>query len=169
MAIQVQSPLQLVTSLTGFVQMLLSKFAKALFISAPYLGLLAGFAAFIKWNGGIVLGDRSNHVPTLHVVQLFYFVAFSAGMSAFAILGTVPLNRLIRRSSSRSLLVMLVVALAMAFCVYKFTNVHPFLLADNRHYTFYIWRLMSRHDGIFLYALVPVYMTAAWFCWQALG
>jgi alpha-1,2-glucosyltransferase len=48
-------------------------------------------------------------------------------------------------------------------------NVHPFLLADNRHYTFYIWRLMSRFNGIILYALVPAYMAAAWFCWQALG
>lgn len=47
--------------------------------------------------------------------------------------------------------------------------VHPFLLADNRHYTFYLWRLMSRHNWAILYALIPFYMAAAWCCWQALG
>ncbi|KAF9126412.1 glucosyltransferase [Mortierella sp. 14UC] len=165
----VQSPLQLVHALTGFIQMLLSKFTRVITISLPYLGLLAGFAAFVKWNGGIVLGDRSNHVPSLHVVQLFYFAAFSAGMSMFAILGVVPVARLIRKPTLRSSLVLLAVASAMALCVYKFTNVHPFLLADNRHYTFYVWRLMSHFNGKALYALVPAYMAAAWVCWQALG
>lgn len=125
----VQSPLQLIQALTGFIQILLSKFTKVITISLPYVGLLTGFAAFVKWNGGIVLGkrfttyicyvhlficlgcftyplltlahlvigDRSNHIPSLHVVQLFYFAAFSAGMSMFAILGVVPVARLIRR------------------------------------------------------------------------
>lgn len=52
------------------------------------------FGAFVGWNGGIALGewarflsstashfylkgDKSNHVPTLHVPQLYYFIAFS--------------------------------------------------------------------------------------------
>ncbi|KAF9359849.1 putative Dol-P-Glc:Glc(2)Man(9)GlcNAc(2)-PP-Dol alpha-1,2-glucosyltransferase, partial [Mortierella sp. NVP85] len=51
----IRSPLQLVHALTGFVRMLLAKFSAALTMAMPYLGLLAGFAAFIKWNGGIVL------------------------------------------------------------------------------------------------------------------
>ncbi|KAF9202570.1 glucosyltransferase, partial [Haplosporangium sp. Z 27] len=91
------SPIQLIYALTGFVHALLTKLPAASAIAIPYLGLLAGFAAFIKWNGGIVLGDRSNHVATLHIVQLFYFAAFSAGMSVFAILGVVPLARLLRK------------------------------------------------------------------------
>jgi alpha-1,2-glucosyltransferase len=55
----VQSPLQLIQALTGFIQMLLSKFTRVLTISMPYLGLLTGFAAFVKWNGGIVLGKNT--------------------------------------------------------------------------------------------------------------
>ncbi|KAJ3523463.1 hypothetical protein NM688_g8727 [Phlebia brevispora] len=43
----------------------------------PYALVLAGFAAFAIWNGGIVLGDKSNHVPVFHVPQLYYFVGFS--------------------------------------------------------------------------------------------
>ncbi|KAG0320966.1 glucosyltransferase [Podila horticola] len=144
----VRSPLQVFAAISGFVKALLSKFTKTVTVSLPYLGLLAGFMGFVRWNGGIVLGDRSNHVPVLHVVQLFYFVAFSAGMSLFAILGTVPIARLIRRPT-----------LSIA---------HPFLLADNRHYTFYLWRLYSRKEWI-RYALVPAYAAAAWCCWQALA
>lgn len=97
----IRSPLQIINALFRFVKALLSKFPKAIAMASPYLGLLAGFMGFVLWNGGIVLGDRSNHVPVLHVVQLFYFVAFSAGMSFFAILGTVPIARLVRQPTLR--------------------------------------------------------------------
>ncbi|KAI8601738.1 glucosyltransferase [Dissophora ornata] len=169
-AVFLHSPLQLINALDGFVRMLFAKLPNVLAMALPYLGLLAGFAAFVKWNGGIVLGDRSNHVPVLHVVQLFYFVAFTAGLSIFAILGTVPFARLLRiPSTSRSWIATLAVASVMVVCVQRFTIVHPFLLADNRHYTFYLWRLLSRHNWAILYALVPCYMLAAWFCWQAIA
>lgn len=54
----IQSPSQLIQALAGFIQILLSKFTRVITISLPYLGLLVGFAAFVKWNGGIVLGKR---------------------------------------------------------------------------------------------------------------
>ncbi|KAG0353341.1 glucosyltransferase [Podila minutissima] len=164
----VRSPLQILASICGFVKALLSNFTKTVAVSLPYLGLLAGFVSFVRWNGGIVLGDRSNHVPVLHVVQLFYFVAFSAGMSLFAILGTVPMARLIRRPTLKSTVFALASMGIVALCVQKFTIAHPFLLADNRHYPFYLWRLFSRRDWI-RYALVPAYAAAAWCCWQALA
>ncbi|KAG0359270.1 putative Dol-P-Glc:Glc(2)Man(9)GlcNAc(2)-PP-Dol alpha-1,2-glucosyltransferase [Gamsiella multidivaricata] len=118
----VQSPLQLVRSIIGFVRMLLSQLPTVLGMAMPYLGLLAGFAAFVKWNDGIVLGDRSNHIPTVHAVQLFYFVAFTAGLSIFAILGAVPLARLLKKPSPRSWLIILVIALIMTAIVHKFTR-----------------------------------------------
>ncbi|OJT13072.1 Dol-P-Glc:Glc(2)Man(9)GlcNAc(2)-PP-Dol alpha-1,2-glucosyltransferase [Trametes pubescens] len=45
----------------------------------PYALVLAAFGAFVVWNGGIVLGDKANHVPALHVPQLYYFVGFATG------------------------------------------------------------------------------------------
>ena len=61
----------------------------------PYSVVVAGFAAFVVWNGGIVLGkafseraaschtdrlsgDKSNHVPAFHIPQVYYFVGFSS-------------------------------------------------------------------------------------------
>ena len=68
----------------------------------PYTLVLAAFMAFVVWNGGIVLGkiysfniwlatirydsqtfffasffqgDKSNHIPVLHIPQLYYFIA----------------------------------------------------------------------------------------------
>ncbi|KAF9967509.1 glucosyltransferase [Mortierella alpina] len=137
-------------------------------MALPNLGLLAGFIAFVKWNGGIVLGDKSNHVPSAHVVQLFYLAAFSAGMSVFTILGGVPLARLLKRPSVRSWMVILATATIMAACIYKFTYVHPFLLADNRHYNFYICKLVLRNQTV-RYGMIPIYMASAYFCWQALA
>ena len=63
----------------------------------PYAFDAALFVAFVIWNGGIVLGeplvrcvlhliftlsfpvgDKSNHVPAMHVPQLYYFIAFAS-------------------------------------------------------------------------------------------
>ncbi|KAG8686441.1 glucosyltransferase, partial [Ceratobasidium sp. 395] len=44
----------------------------------PYVFPVVGFASFVFWNGGIVLGDKSNHVPVLHVPQIYYFTAFAS-------------------------------------------------------------------------------------------
>ncbi|KAG0254461.1 glucosyltransferase [Mortierella polycephala] len=100
-------------------------------MATPYLTLLAGFGAFVRWNGGIVLGDRSNHVATVHVVQLFYFVAFASGMSIFAILGSVPIARLLKTPSPRAWITLLAIATIMTICVNKFTQVEMAFLAQK--------------------------------------
>lgn len=38
------------------------------------------------------------------------------------------------------------------------TLVHPYLLADNRHYTFYIWQRFYHRYSWFKYAMCPVYV-----------
>ena len=37
------------------------------------------FAAFVIWNGGIVLGDKAAHAPVKHFMQPLYFALFAAG------------------------------------------------------------------------------------------
>ena len=48
------------------------------------------------------------------------------------------------------------------------TIVHPFTLADNRHYMFYVFRILLRHPLI-KYLAVPVYFGCAWVTLAALG
>ena len=48
------------------------------------------------------------------------------------------------------------------------TIVHPFTLADNRHYMFYVFRILLRHPLI-KYLAVPVYFNCAWTALAAVG
>lgn len=97
------------------------------------------FAIFLIFNRGIVLGDKDAHTSVIHVSQLLHFAFFSiifgfpwlvtrSNLSQFA--NTVRKNKLKAMISS-----MIIVAVSYFSC-----HVHPYLLADNRHYTFYIWR-----------------------------
>lgn len=40
------------------------------------------FAAFVVWNGGIVLGDKAAHAPVKHLMQPLYFALFAAAALA---------------------------------------------------------------------------------------
>ena len=48
------------------------------------------------------------------------------------------------------------------------TLVHPFTLADNRHYTFYVFRLLTRHP-LTKYLVSPLYLFFGWACISALA
>jgi alpha-1,2-glucosyltransferase len=48
------------------------------------------------------------------------------------------------------------------------TIVHPFTRADNRHYVFYVFRILMRHWAI-KYAAVPVYYVCGWLVLQTLS
>ncbi|KAH9836500.1 glucosyltransferase [Rhodofomes roseus] len=135
----------------------------------PYALVLAGFGAFVVWNGGIVLGDKSNHVPALHIPQLYYFVGFATMMGWPALIsGKGGLSALARDvwnrmfGSARNTVATVATAALMGVTVYKFTIHHPFLLADNRHYTFYVWRRIFMMHPVVPYLLIPGYIACAW-------
>ena len=144
------------------------------------------FATFIFWNGSVVLGDKGNHVATLHLPQMLYiwpFMTFFSWPLLFPYLLVLPgmiLARLpkygmiqrLQKFTGRLLLPkfwLALVALATA-CVIVWANtiVHPFTLADNRHYVFYVFRLLLRPWWM-RYAVTPIYISCAWACIQALG
>ncbi|KAJ7042691.1 glucosyltransferase [Mycena alexandri] len=134
----------------------------------PYALVLAFFGAFVVWNGGIVLGDKSNHIPSLHIPQVYYFFAFSTAFGWPALIsgegGIFGLAREVQRRMFGSKIRILSTALAcsvMAVTVNLYTIHHPFLLSDNRHYTFYIWhRVYMRYP--LPYLLIPIYIACAW-------
>ncbi|KAL6299647.1 glucosyltransferase [Sparassis latifolia] len=135
----------------------------------PYGFALAGFIAFVLWNGGIVLGDKSNHIPAFHVPQLYYFVGFATIFGWPALIsgkgGPQKLARDVRLrmfGGARNTAITGLVAIIMGMTIYKFTIHHPFLLSDNRHYTFYIWRRIFLLHPVVPYLLIPVYIACAW-------
>ncbi|KAH6568365.1 hypothetical protein BASA60_008668 [Batrachochytrium salamandrivorans] len=148
-------------------------------------GFVLSFIAFVIHNGGIVLGDKSNHMAGVHIPQLYYFFAFSTFFGCFPInvLGAVmvPSKRNSQIHTERltpppflisieqcifsvpSLLgFWLVLPVAMYETIRHFTIEHPFILADNRHYTFYLWKNVFRRYASARYALIPGYMFCIW-------
>lgn len=78
----------------------------------------------------------------------------------------------LRTGSTRQQLPRLIIAVpiigVMLLIVHFNTIVHPFTLADNRHYTFYVFRLLLRHPSI-KYLVVPIYFICGWAAITALG
>ena len=46
---------------------------------------------------------------------------------------------------------------------------HPFLLSDNRHYTFYVWHRIYMYHWLAQYLLVPAYLACAWAWYLRVG
>lgn len=59
------------------------------------------FAVFLAWNGGIVLGDRSNHIAGLHFPQLFYYTSFLSFFAAPWTLSKAAISSLFQFSLKR--------------------------------------------------------------------
>ncbi|KAG0633497.1 alpha-2-glucosyltransferase Alg10 [Tuber brumale] len=157
----------------------------------PYLLVILSFAIFIVWNDfSLVLGDKSAHQPTLHLPQIFYFTLFTTITSLPLLLSpnllyhfydqnigiyttapsspsrsrkspklTIPYTKLLRT------IILLTVILAI---IWRNTYFHPYLLADNRHYVFYIFcRTLLAHPLI-RYLAAPVYFASTWTALYAL-
>lgn len=49
-------------------------------VALPYILVITSFASFLVWNGGVVLGDKANHVASLHFPQLGYYVLYASAL-----------------------------------------------------------------------------------------
>ncbi|EIN13671.1 glucosyltransferase [Punctularia strigosozonata HHB-11173 SS5] len=169
---QLHDPLALEASIDDLLPLLRSiprSVSTLLRTFIPYSLVLAAFAAFVIWNGGIVLGDKANHVPALHVPQLYYYFGFATALGWPVLVGggdnALDLAREIKArmfGSRRRVLVTAAISALMAVTVHLFTVHHPFLLADNRHYTFYVWRRVFMLHPLVPYLLIPGYIACAW-------
>jgi alpha-1,2-glucosyltransferase len=148
----------------------------------PHLIILAAFGAFVLWNGSVVLGHKEFHTASIHIPQMLYiwpyFIFFSWPLILIAIINVVIPRRFLpkvfhyRLSNYRRLpgiLTVLAVIPLMLAAVHFNTIVHPFTLADNRHYVFYVFRLLTRYHPAVKYAVVPVYFLCAWAVLAAFG
>ncbi|KAI8896246.1 alpha-2-glucosyltransferase Alg10 [Globomyces pollinis-pini] len=135
----------------------------------PFLLNAVGFIVFVYWNGGVVLGDKSNHQMSPHIPQLFYFFSFT-GLFAFFHLNPFKSLRILfaKLGHIRTWLIIGSIMAVMGLIVKNFTIGHPFLLADNRHVTFYIWKTFFKTSGVIRYCLIPFYLFAMYICLTAL-
>ncbi|XP_063304135.1 dol-P-Glc:Glc(2)Man(9)GlcNAc(2)-PP-Dol alpha-1,2-glucosyltransferase [Pelobates fuscus] len=132
-----------------------------LVLTWPYVILVIAFLGFLVVNGGIVVGDKSNHEVCFHFPQLFYFFAFTLVFS-FPHLISLQKKKDFIKALKRHCCLYIAIACISLFLIWKFTYVHQYLIADNRHYTFYIWKKIFQRHELVKYILVPGYIYAAW-------
>lgn len=127
----------------------------------PYVLVAVGFFLFVILNDGIVVGDRTSHEACLNFPQLFYFFSFTL---FFTLPLTVCYYRIVRflHSLKKQPFFFLAVTAIILLLVWKFTFVHKYLLADNRHYPFYVWKKIFQRHELVRYLLVPAYVFAGW-------
>ncbi|PSK34980.1 hypothetical protein B9Z65_1563 [Elsinoe australis] len=161
-------------------------YLKVIRLLLPYAVILAAFGGFVLWNGGVVLGDKSNHVATIHLAQMLYIWPYMIFFSfplvypyliqgIFGFLGAMPLigpleyQLMFKRKKILPRPSLLIGFVIIAALIVRYnTIIHPFTLADNRHYMFYVFRLLTRYRGV-KFLVIPLYYTGAWAIIQTLG
>lgn len=119
-----------------------------------------GFIIFFILNdNSIVLGDRLAHQPVAHFMQICYFLIFLCFSSA-PLLAFSPKTYQCHTYIIHEPLKLLISCLIFICCVYFFTFQHPYLLADNRHFTFYIWRRWFLRHPYCKYVTIILYIIA---------
>ncbi|VDM63041.1 unnamed protein product [Angiostrongylus costaricensis] len=112
-----------------------SSILRSLLRLTSFVVLGGSFCLFVLINGGVVLGDVPAHHPRLHLIQFLYFALFTAIHSWPHSLPLIQ-RLLSELFSPFSVFLVIPVALSAVYFAYD----HPYLLADNRHVTFYLWR-----------------------------
>ncbi|PGH31245.1 alpha-1,2-glucosyltransferase [[Emmonsia] crescens] len=129
----------------------------------PYLFFLGAFGLFALWNGGVVLGHKEFHTAGLHLPQMLYiwpyFIFFSWPIFLIPFATAILQRRTIKVLPS--IITTAIFIPLMLATVHLNTIVHPFTLADNRHYVFYIFRILLRHPLI-KYLATPIYFVCGW-------
>ncbi|KAJ5465444.1 CAZyme family GT59 [Penicillium desertorum] len=147
----------------------------------PHIIVLAAFGAFVLWNNGVVLGHKEFHTAGIHLAQMLYiwpyFTFFSWPLFVLPLINILALKPLPKylnlgfppkQRKYPKLKAALVVIPLMLAVVHFNTIVHPFTLADNRHYVFYVFRILLLHPAV-KYAAVPVYFLCGWVVISAFG
>lgn len=138
------------------------------FFHFPHAVAFSLYLMFLYWNGALVLGDKINHEPVLHFSMLLYFLGYRLAFG-------YPLSYRLRdifgllkevSFSKYSFLKALVIALTMVIIIGNFTYVHPFILSDNRHYAFYLFRKVLLRNNFTPYLPIPLYLISLMVPWQ---
>lgn len=120
-------------------------------------------------------GHKEFHTAGLHLPQLLYiwpyFMFFSWPLLIFPIANILLPKEFVpalldygfpaKQRRLPALLAILAVIPVMLAVIHFNTIVHPFTLADNRHYVFYAFRILNYHPAV-KYGAAAVYFVCAW-------
>ncbi|CAM6044206.1 unnamed protein product [Sphagnum compactum] len=136
----------------------------------PLICIIILFFLFVCYNGSIVVGAKDAHKVSPHFAQLLYFGLISAAAMAPVHFQPSNFGILIQEFLRPQFWVLGGIGSGAAFVfVHYFSLAHPYLLADNRHYTFYLWKDVIQHNQSAKYCLIPLYVYSWWSILHSLG
>jgi alpha-1,2-glucosyltransferase len=128
------------------------------------------------------LGHKEFHSAGIHLPQMLYiwpyFAFFSWPLLLILLFNLITPSAYLPKFLDSGLadkqkfpriLPMIIIIAFMLLAVHFNTIVHPFTLADNRHYVFYIFRILLRYHPAVKYAVTPIYFICAWAILTQLG
>ncbi|AAS51782.2 ADL138Cp [Eremothecium gossypii ATCC 10895] len=123
----------------------------------PYAVNFALFLIFLLYNGSVTLGDKSSHVAGFHLVQMFYCLLFITFFSVPVWFCRSFLLNYVSRTVVYPIWTIFEI-LGIMMIIRFFTVVHPYLLADNRHIAFYLFKkLIGRNRFLKYFVMAPIY------------
>ncbi|XP_046840095.1 putative Dol-P-Glc:Glc(2)Man(9)GlcNAc(2)-PP-Dol alpha-1,2-glucosyltransferase [Xenia sp. Carnegie-2017] len=147
-----------------FVKQLFVNMKATVHVLWPYALVMLFFITFLIVNGGIAVGDKNHHKVCFNFPQIFYFACFASffgfpHLSSPAVIYNTFLY-FIGLNQRRYYSTITVLVCVVYYLVKNFTYVHPYMLADNRHYSFYIWKNIYLTYPEAKVGLIPVYIVA---------
>ena len=131
----------------------------------PYILVGVLFLVFVVVNNGLVVGDRAAHQASINTPQLFYFFGV---VTAFGAPHWLTFIKPFMKSCLRNWRLLLVISAAASVIIRYNTLVHPYLLADNRHYTFYIWKRVFEYHPAGRFLMIPIYLFGAYVTYRTM-
>lgn len=98
--------------------------------------------------------------------KIFYFCVFT---SVFAPSMTFTHVKSVLRILRKHWVISMSACIFSIIVVYNNTIVHPYMLADNRHYLFYIWNKFYGRYWWFRFAIVPLYVVSVMILYHSIS
>ncbi|KAI3646265.1 hypothetical protein MP228_009193 [Amoeboaphelidium protococcarum] len=111
------------------------------------------FLVFAFTNGGIAMGDKQNHVVSFHINQLMYFALLSIVLLSVSLKWVCAFQVLQKCVQSPFWFATQVLVVMLA--IHYLSIDHPFLLSDNRHLSFYVWKVLRLNPMVKYLLAVP--------------
>ena len=120
----------------------------------PHIVVGIAFVVFVLQNGSIVLGHQQYHSFSLHLAQSNYFVLTAVGAC-----GPSEWISMAKRFKFSPFFGLLILS-AVLSAIYG-TVEHPFILSDNRHYSFYFYKYFVSRYWMIRSLVIPLLVAAS--------
>eukprot|EP00871_Galdieria_phlegrea_P005015 jgi/Galph1/5514/GphlegSOOS_G4122.1 len=148
------SPTSFLCFINTCLQLLFSKPFKCLLVCWPHLFCIIGYSIWTFYRGSIAAGHVEYHGIVFHPTMVVYFLCY---YFLFRVSNQVMMTSFLKDIMKRPKYWLMSI-ISTWLCLQYFDIIHPFLLADVRHYTFYFIRIVLIKFRFLKFLMIPCCM-----------